>query len=523
MLLSLIVYATAVSLLLGLAAWTLERAVRALAFPTRWIWTGAMAGSLGFTLVAILWPTAPSTPLATASATPLDAILIPVVRSLTRLADPLHSGVGLDTLLGAGWAVLSLVVASVLMRAHLRLVLERSAWSPEKLGGRDVLVSEDLGPGVVGWLRSAIVMPRWAMGMHPHEQELMLRHETEHCKAGDARLIGAALLLRVLLPWNLPLWWQVRRLRAAVEIDCDRRVVHRSADVKRYAALLVEIGARRTASRWSALAFARPIPLIERRILAMTDTRRPRYMRMAGLTLLALLLVVASCQVEQVSINIDVDQVTPDARGRVTPNAPADALDRADPILDQSASLEFKLILPVSELEPALSRIDRQIVGALGVDSRRALTPFTSLLRAGDVEGAYLIATEDVDVAETYLALPEVKRALPRNVSLHWEAESIGLQQTTYRRLIVTEEDAFVTGDMLESVEAQRDPRSNQPQLAFQLNRAGGRRFANFTAQHVGDHIAVILDDEVVSTPVVRARVGASGVIDFGNSAPPRR
>jgi len=44
----------------------------------------------------------------------------------------------------------------------------------------------------------------------------------------------------------------------------------------------------------------------------MTDTRDPRYMRMIGLTLLAVLLVVASCQVEQLSINIGVKQTTPD-------------------------------------------------------------------------------------------------------------------------------------------------------------------------------------------------------------------
>ena len=44
----------------------------------------------------------------------------------------------------------------------------------------------------------------------------------------------------------------------------------------------------------------------------MTDTRDPRYMRTAGLTLLAILLVVASCQVEQASI-IEVEQVTAEA------------------------------------------------------------------------------------------------------------------------------------------------------------------------------------------------------------------
>ena len=46
----------------------------------------------------------------------------------------------------------------------------------------------------------------------------------------------------------------------------------------------------------------------------MTDTRDdPRYIRVIGLTLVAALLVVASCQVEQVSITVDVEQVTPGA------------------------------------------------------------------------------------------------------------------------------------------------------------------------------------------------------------------
>ena len=45
MLLDLMIYVMTVSLLLGLAAWAFERAVRVFAFPTRWIWAGAMAGS----------------------------------------------------------------------------------------------------------------------------------------------------------------------------------------------------------------------------------------------------------------------------------------------------------------------------------------------------------------------------------------------------------------------------------------------------------------------------------------------
>ena len=238
---------------------------------------------------------------------------------------------------------------------------------------------------------------------------------------------------------------------------------------------------------------------------------------------------------------------------------------RAKDLIQQSAFLEFKLVLPVTELQSVLGRIDRQIVAALGVEELRLLgrdeegpsqdiqnlifggqradsaqtdstgveeepeeedrslnlSPFTSLLLSGDVEGAYLVATEDVEVAQRFLALSEVQRALPRNVSLHWEADPIGLGQRTYRRLYVTEEDAFVTGEMLEDATAQRDPQFNQPQVSFQFNRAGGRRFSNFTTAHIGDYIAIVLDGEIVSAPVVQDRIGASGVINMGNADMP--
>ena len=78
--------------------------------------------------------------------------------------------------------------------------------------------------------------------------------------------------------------------------------------------------------------------------------------------------------------------------------------------------------------------------------------------------------------------------------------------------------NAFLTGEQLETAVAQRDPQFNQAQVSFQWNRAGGRRFSQFTTQHVGDYIAIILDDEVVSAPVVRDRIGASGVIEMGNA-----
>jgi len=381
MLLSLMVYVITVSLLLALAAWAFERAVRVFAFPTRWIWVGAMAGSVGYTLVAGLRPTAFSRPLGTVVATPLDALLVPLVGSIMRVADASPSGIGLDTLLGAVWVVLTLAVATVLLRAQLRLRSDRSTWTPAELDGRDVLVSEDLGPGVVGWIRSVIVMPRWAFRMPPQERELMLQHEGEHCNAGDTRVAGLALLFLTLLPWNLPLWWQVHRLRLAIEIDCDHRVLHRSADVKRYARLLVEIGARGTAARLSALAFARPIPSIERRILAMTDTRDPRYVRMAGLILLSALLVVVSCEVERpttTAVDGMPSEADPPAAQAELPAIEEDPsavqeeppASQAEPVAEQAGDVEALL----AEMR-ALIEADRRALEELVADSPRDVAP----------------------------------------------------------------------------------------------------------------------------------------------------
>ena len=237
--------------------------------------------------------------------------------------------------------------------------------------------------------------------------------------------------------------------------------------------------------------------------------------------------------------------------------------ERAKSILNQAAFLEFKLVLPITEVASNLPRLDRAIVATLSeeeianlgqraapvapgqrtvedllfsggdtsssVDSattqvkdtasvRPTARPFTALLSTGDVEGSYLVASEDVETVQGFLELGEVQRALPRNVSLTFETQPVGVGARTYRRLYVLERDAFMTGEALENAIAGRDPQFNQSQVQFELNRAGGRRFAQFTSQHVGDYLAIVLDDQVMSAPVVRDRIGARGQIDLGAS-----
>ena len=194
---------------------------------------------------------------------------------------------------------------------------------------------------------------------------------------------------------------------------------------------------------------------------------------------------------------------TPDDSGQAEAAgepAEGDATEADDAGEDASASEEEEGADAEAEAEPELN-----------------FRPFTSLLRSGET-GTYLVDMADVETASRFMELPEFQRALPRNLSLQWSWDSLPRGAGFYRELYVLEEDPFLTGDQLESATANRDPQFNQAQVIFQLNRRGGREFQRLTGAHIGDRIAIVLDGEVVSAPVVRDRIGANGSIDLGSA-----
>ena len=90
-------------------------------------------------------------------------------------------------------------------------------------------MSDDIGPAVIGFWRPEIVVPKWLLCADQHVMRLALAHESEHVRARDPLLLLAGTVAIVLLPWNLPLWWQWRRLRLSIEVDCDARVLASAA------------------------------------------------------------------------------------------------------------------------------------------------------------------------------------------------------------------------------------------------------------------------------------------------------
>ena len=71
-----------------------------------------------------------------------------------------------------------------------------------------------------------------------------------------------------------------------------------------------------------------------------------------------------------------------------------------------------------------------------------------------------------------------------------------------------------VAGHDLREARVGRNSNTNLPEVNFFLTAEGGRRFSNFTGQHVGDYLAVVLDNKVMEVAVIKSEIGDSGVIE---------
>jgi hypothetical protein len=174
------------------------------------------------------------------------------------------------------WFLLSLALGGWFAAGVVYWRRARSSWEKTTLDGIDVEVSPETGPAVLGLLSQRIVLPSWATTMAPEHRQLVLAHESEHIRARDPQRLAIALAALIVMPWNIALWWCVARLRRAIELDCDARVLRRFPAVKEYGYVLLEVAARARNSSPLAMPMIGLLSIpseLELRLRAMT---RPR-------------------------------------------------------------------------------------------------------------------------------------------------------------------------------------------------------------------------------------------------------
>jgi preprotein translocase subunit SecD len=80
-------------------------------------------------------------------------------------------------------------------------------------------------------------------------------------------------------------------------------------------------------------------------------------------------------------------------------------------------------------------------------------------------------------------------------------------------RPILLKKETLLTGEYLSEARVNFDQRTGRPEVSFKFNTKGSRKFAEITGENVGKRLAIILDGEVYSAPVIRDKIVGSGVI----------
>ncbi|MEP6733783.1 MAG: M56 family metallopeptidase [bacterium] len=211
-----------------------------------------------------------------------------------RNASALSTPPAVDAILLLAWTIVSASILLIFATALWRLSRMRRRWPRTVVRGVRVLLSADVGPAVVGVFRQEVVVPTWFLSLPSEAQRIALAHELEHVRSRDPLLQSVAFISIALMPWNVGLWYALRRLRQATEIDCDGRVVGAHADTHTYCSLLLDVSARAQVPALAA-PFSAGVSTLERRIDAMTTQQRPRWhASISGLA--ATVLLIAACQ-----------------------------------------------------------------------------------------------------------------------------------------------------------------------------------------------------------------------------------
>jgi preprotein translocase subunit SecD len=171
---------------------------------------------------------------------------------------------------------------------------------------------------------------------------------------------------------------------------------------------------------------------------------------------------------------------------RLTTTQPA-ITERIRQAVEQSIEIIGRRINALGLVEPIIQRqgLDRIVVQAPGLQDPTRLKEL-------------LDKTAKMEFRLVDMTVPP-EQVSQGNIPL----ESEMLIQRETKQPIVVEKRVMVAGGDLTDAQPGFDQRSGQPIVSFRFNTSGARKFAQVTQENVGRPFAIVLDNEVISAPVI--------------------
>jgi protein-export membrane protein SecD len=196
-------------------------------------------------------------------------------------------------------------------------------------------------------------------------------------------------------------------------------------------------------------------------------------------------------------------ELTVSAAGAVAvkPSAP-DLEQRRDSALDQSIEIIRRRIDETGTKEATIQRVgqDRILVELPGIDDPERV----KALIGKTAKMTFQLVDETASVEDAR------RGKLPAGDELLQGQEDRATAPQGY----VVKRRVMVSGDTLTNAQPSFGS-TNQPVVSFKFDSVGGRRFADATRENVGKRFAIVLDNKVISAPVIKEPIlGGSGIIE---------
>ena len=79
---------------------------------------------------------------------------------------------------------------------------------------------------------------------------------------------------------------------------------------------------------------------------------------------------------------------------------------------------------------------------------------------------------------------------------------------------LIVNKKIIMSGENLVDAQPRVDNQSNEPIVSFTLDRYGAKKFGKITTNNIGKRLAIVLDNKIISAPVIREAItGGSGTI----------
>jgi preprotein translocase subunit SecD len=171
--------------------------------------------------------------------------------------------------------------------------------------------------------------------------------------------------------------------------------------------------------------------------------------------------------------------------------------DRKKQVVEQSIEIVRRRIDESGTREPSIQREgeDRIVVQLPGVSDPEHIK---SLL-GKTAKLTFQFVNDEVSPAD------KASKNIPAGFEMFPSAEDAGRMEVVSRRVILT-------GEML--TDAQASFEQGMPVVSFAFDGMGSKKFAEATSTSVGKRFAIVLDNQVISAPVIREPIlGGRGII----------